>query len=1098
LAGETLGEVIRRLGRCGGLQGDLAQTDAQLLDRFARRRDEPAFAALVARHGPMILGLCRRLLSDPRDAEDAFQAVFLILARKAGAIQRRTLLGPWLYGVAWRVALPLRGQTARRRQREQGGVDLDALPADHAAWSDARQVVQEEVQRLPDVYRSAVILCCLEGKTNEEAARLLRRPVGTVKSRLTRARELLRSRLTRRGMTASVGSVGATLAVGTAPASAALGDATVRAASLFAAGTAAAARAVTLAQGALRTMMLKKVTFAAAFALAAALLGGGALAYHAFAAAPPDGKAARAAEAPKSDAPKAEAPKDDAAAIQGVWRITAVEIDGKEQHDEDARWFKKQTWEIGADRIGVKLDPEFGNIIVFSTYTIYPTRSPKGMDITPVEETMDGTKVKSVTERAIYSLEGDVLKLCRPLAADGERPKQLVSKEGDRTRLLILRRVKPGEDKPKEDKPADAPKDDLQALQGAWRLVSDEVGGKEAMEKPAEEEWVVRDRMLTMRPKDPNQVPHTETFVLRPDKTPKQIDIDPYPVGLFRESDLVKGIYTLDGDVWKLCLPGATTLVNPPAEAKERPKEMATKPGGYTHICTFQRIKPEPEKPKEDKPTDDKQALEGTWQVVSVEEGGKEATGGRADQERKAEWVVKGHWIGLQSKDPNFVALDEVFAVRPDKNPKEIDINPYPVGVFLASDVDKGVYTLDGDVWKVCLAKWPMDPDDPPRPKEMATKEGARTVLITLKRVKPDEDKPKDDKPPQAKTPDGAHYDIIADAMQPAGSPVLLKLVLTNKGKEPLTFWVGGPADYPPINIPARVTDAAGKTREMQLSNGQALGGSGLVKSLGPGDSVTIPAAMAPLPAGDYRIEVGDGSAKIAVKDDPEMLKKREDDLLTRIHNGEPFAQHAAAAFLTPSLRERLLKDLSVTDSDVAWQAIQALGGDENWPADAVPLLAQGMEKQLALEESQHKRKTPVLIFMAERAGLIGTDEALDAVLKLTHSEMGKGPGVEALGMFKQERAVRELHSYLKSPDKDLRYIAALTLAKRHDPTAVETLLAVIADGTGTEREFACRALVNYPDDPRAEQAMISLLNDIHAADEARQDLKELRAAKKK
>ncbi len=106
MAGETLGEVIRRLSRFGGLQGDLAQTDAQLLDRFARRREEPAFAALLARHGPMVLGLCHRLLHDPRDAEDAFQAAFLILARKAGVIRRQSLLGAWLYGVAyaWRCA----------------------------------------------------------------------------------------------------------------------------------------------------------------------------------------------------------------------------------------------------------------------------------------------------------------------------------------------------------------------------------------------------------------------------------------------------------------------------------------------------------------------------------------------------------------------------------------------------------------------------------------------------------------------------------------------------------------------------------------------------------------------------------------------------------------------------------------------------------------------------------------------------------------------------------------------------------------------------------------------------------------------------------
>jgi RNA polymerase sigma factor (sigma-70 family) len=295
LAGEILGEVIRRLSRSGGLQGDLTQTDAQLLERFARRRDEPAFTALLARHGPMVLGLCRRLLADPHEAEDAFQAAFLILARKAGAIQRQALLGPWLYGVAWRVAVRLRGRTARRREREMIGVDLDALPADSAAWSDARWVVHEEVQGLPDVYRSAVVLCCLEGKTNEEAARLLRRPVGTIKSRLMRARELLRKRLARRGMTASVGAVATELTVHRASA----------------APGAASARAAALAQGVLRAMMFKKATFVGVMVLTLALFGGaGGAAYRA--AAGRAGDDARAADTAKSGDPVAE-PKDDAA-----------------------------------------------------------------------------------------------------------------------------------------------------------------------------------------------------------------------------------------------------------------------------------------------------------------------------------------------------------------------------------------------------------------------------------------------------------------------------------------------------------------------------------------------------------------------------------------------------------------------------------------------------------------------------------------------------------------------------------------------------------------------------------------------------------------
>ena len=115
MTGDTLGDIIRRIGRSVSLQSDLALTDAQLLERFVARRDDPAFAALVVRHGPMVLGVCRRLVRDAQEAEDAFQATFLVLARKAAVIQRQPLLAGWLYGVAYRVAVRLRGRTVFRR-----------------------------------------------------------------------------------------------------------------------------------------------------------------------------------------------------------------------------------------------------------------------------------------------------------------------------------------------------------------------------------------------------------------------------------------------------------------------------------------------------------------------------------------------------------------------------------------------------------------------------------------------------------------------------------------------------------------------------------------------------------------------------------------------------------------------------------------------------------------------------------------------------------------------------------------------------------------------------------------------------------------------
>ncbi len=202
---EPLGDAIRRMGRSAGLQGALSETDAQLLERFVARRDEPSFAALMVRHGPMVLCLCRQMLRDAQEAEDAFQAAFLVLVRNARTIRNRPSLSAWLYGVAYKVAARLRGRAERRRTHERPGLDLTTVPAvGEAVGPDLRFVLHEEIRKLPEKYRQPVILCYLEGKTNEEAARALRWPVGTVKARLSRARDLLRMRLGRRGMAAAL------------------------------------------------------------------------------------------------------------------------------------------------------------------------------------------------------------------------------------------------------------------------------------------------------------------------------------------------------------------------------------------------------------------------------------------------------------------------------------------------------------------------------------------------------------------------------------------------------------------------------------------------------------------------------------------------------------------------------------------------------------------------------------------------------------------------------------------------------------------------------------------------------------------------------
>jgi HlyD family secretion protein len=180
-------------------------TDRQLLERFIHHRDPSAFEVLVLRHGPMVLRVCRNLLHDPNDAQDAFQATFLILVRRSGSIRRLDSVGSWLYGVACRAAARLRVGSARRRTVEQRAASrvLEAVVPPEEGEPEREElgpIVQEEVRRLPEKYRAAVVLCYWEGLTQEQAAAQLGCPLGTVRSRLARGRDLLRRRLTRRGI----------------------------------------------------------------------------------------------------------------------------------------------------------------------------------------------------------------------------------------------------------------------------------------------------------------------------------------------------------------------------------------------------------------------------------------------------------------------------------------------------------------------------------------------------------------------------------------------------------------------------------------------------------------------------------------------------------------------------------------------------------------------------------------------------------------------------------------------------------------------------------------------------------------------------------
>ncbi len=276
--GMALGQ-IQRLFDEGTLMG---LTDAQLVERFLDRRDEGAFAALVARHGPMVLAVCRSVLKDRTNAEDAFQATFIVLFRKAGGLKSAGSLGSWLYRVAYRIAIRANAVAARRRERPIEEVTMAAeagSPGEAEIDRELLPIIHAEIDRLPDRYRAPIALCCLQGLSYEQAAHQLGLPLGTVGSRITRARELLRSRLVRRGVTATTAALSVLLAREATAAPAGWVEAATRAAMRLGEGAGAAtaagrvSAAVALSDHVLRRMLMIRLIQMISVLAAAAMAG---------------------------------------------------------------------------------------------------------------------------------------------------------------------------------------------------------------------------------------------------------------------------------------------------------------------------------------------------------------------------------------------------------------------------------------------------------------------------------------------------------------------------------------------------------------------------------------------------------------------------------------------------------------------------------------------------------------------------------------------------------------------------------------------------------------------------------------------------------
>jgi RNA polymerase sigma factor (sigma-70 family) len=370
MATAQLDMLLRHIRQLAARGCTVQRSDRQLLDDFSASRDEAAFSTLVARHGPMVLRVCRRVLHHEQDAEDSFQATFLVLAQHTASIRKPEALAEWLHGVAYRTAMEAKRKAARRRYHEAQVRNAPPKTAASPTWDDVQAVLDEEIQRLPKAFRSVFVLCALEGKSGPEAAAVLGIQPGTVSSRLVRARQRLQQRLTRRGieLSALLAALAVTENAGTAAVPALLASVTVRSGLLVAAGGTAAgvipAHVAKLAAGVTKAMFLTQAKITTMIVLTASLLasGAGVITHQALAGKPV------AAQAPEIKPPGRK--PNQLAAKQEISKTDVVAI--KEQAQEKLAYSGRVLAPDGHPVAGAKLymTRDWG-------YPHYPSPSPE-------------------------------------------------------------------------------------------------------------------------------------------------------------------------------------------------------------------------------------------------------------------------------------------------------------------------------------------------------------------------------------------------------------------------------------------------------------------------------------------------------------------------------------------------------------------------------------------------------------------------------------------------------------------------------------------------------------------------------------------------
>jgi len=463
------GPALRQIHQLFTVGTAAGLTDAELLARFAARRDEAAFEVIVTRHGPMVLGVSRGILGDRDDAEDVFQATFLVLARKAGSLWVGDSLGSWLYRVASRLAVRSHAEAARRKRLERRTAETRRADDPGPADPELTRALREEVDRLPEKYRAAVLLCHYAGMSHEGAARQLRCPVGTVSGRLSRARALLRSRLTRRGTVLPAGFLAAslvpnsTLAAVPTPLAASIVVASVTAAAGGSVPTGmVSAKASLMAERVLMMLAFRwKVAAALLVTVGAAAAGAGSSRLTPLASAQdgPD-RGARADVAPKAAEPQGR----DGDELRGTWKMTKAEESNAAQENGGVYLMREQLrlvpvpdgpadrieWSFAGGVLVLKDDDER----VEASYRLDPAKVPKRIDLSFPR--LDGGKDAAF---GIYTLKGDELTCCFGMPTPDpdrgrlSRPSEFETKSGTGLRVYTLRRVA----EPSKPRVGDAP-----------------------------------------------------------------------------------------------------------------------------------------------------------------------------------------------------------------------------------------------------------------------------------------------------------------------------------------------------------------------------------------------------------------------------------------------------------------------------------------------------------------------------------------------------------------------------------------------------------------------------------------------------------------